>query len=535
MSLFRRKSEKNKTPPSAKSTAKYKNSASPLPGVYDRTQNDNHVSDYDNDKQSPAIPTPSGLLLFHDDNHPGDLGVSLGSTDAILEKKSRLSKNLYEFIQHREAIPHLIHYLEDCKAGALIRFWLDADSFQASTWTRIRTHSLNTVSKSSLIKWKESAKQPKVKEKDITSPNSQSTDADSTCEKSDSLNLTPLDREKGHSNLVCNTDSTIQNDSETERTDSNYDVADNYEIVNSAASERNSLGDDDQRTREKCKTETSTNRLSLSLDLQDKHISSGHPLSLNSIDSGAHSVKSTSSAVSMPELGCERIVQTASATKLHESHKDQLADKLKKSIEQDAVRIFTKYLALEATHPISVTDELRNETIRKICREDGEVDPECFVDCQKFVLDKIDKEYYDGFKLSVYYCKHQVDILTGDKVYLNDILYNQTALFYFMEYMEREGLSHLLQFLVAADNFEELLAGQETYDSQQAQDDAMVLYDKYFSLQAANPLGFPDSVRFDVEGNICREEGPLPDCFAKPRAIILQTIEKVREQVFIKI
>ena len=50
---------------------------------------------------------------------------------------------------------------------------------------------------------------------------------------------------------------------------------------------------------------------------------------------------------------------------------------------------------------------------------------------------------------------------------------------------------------------------------------------RYFSLQAADPMGFPDSVRYEVEGNICREEGPLPDCFAKPRAIILQTIEKV--------
>ena len=34
-------------------------------------------------------------------------------------------------------------------------------------------------------------------------------------------------------------------------------------------------------------------------------------------------------------------------------------------IEQDAVRIFTKYLAREATHPISITDDLRNETISK--------------------------------------------------------------------------------------------------------------------------------------------------------------------------
>ena len=40
------------------------------------------------------------------------------------------------------------------------------------------------------------------------------------------------------------------------------------------------------------------------------------------------------------------------------------------------------------------------------------------------------------------------------------------------------------------------------------------------SLQAADPMGFPDSVCYEVEGNICREEGPLPDCFPKPRAIM---------------
>ena len=51
-------------------------------------------------------------------------------------------------------------------------------------------------------------------------------------------------------------------------------------------------------------------------------------------------------------------------------------------------------------------------------------------------------------------------------------------LFAMFQYMEQEGLSHLLQFLLAVDNFEELLAGQETYDGLQAQDDAMVLYDK---------------------------------------------------------
>ena len=41
-------------------------------------------------------------------------------------------------------------------------------------------------------------------------------------------------------------------------------------------------------------------------------------------------------------------------------------------------------------------------------------------------------------------------------------------------------------------------------------------------------LGFPDTVRIELEGNICREEGPLPECFAKPRQIILHTLEQVR-------
>lgn len=53
------------------------------------------------------------------------------------------------------------------------------------------------------------------------------------------------------------------------------------------------------------------------------------------------------------------------------------------------------------------------------------------------------------------------------------------------------------------------------------------IFYRYFSLQATNPLGFSDQVRFEVEANICREEGPLPDCFLKPVKILTQYLEKV--------
>ncbi|OWF42224.1 A-kinase anchor protein 10, mitochondrial-like [Mizuhopecten yessoensis] len=214
---------------------------------------------------------------------------------------------------------------------------------------------------------------------------------------------------------------------------------------------------------------------------------------------------------------------------------EDIAEKLKRSIERDAVKIFQKYLSHDATDPIGAPDGLRNETIHKICREDGQVDPQCFSSCQDFVFKKMEKEFYQDFVVSEYYYMHQINLLTSTQVHLADVLYNEGALFYFMEYLEQEGGSHFLQFLLATDNFQQhLMSCGGQYDGMEAQRDAMVLYDKYFSLQATDPLGFDDKKRFEIEENICREEGPLPDCFAKPRDIVLKTIEKAYFKAYLQ-
>ena len=41
--------------------------------------------------------------------------------------------------------------------------------------------------------------------------------------------------------------------------------------------------------------------------------------------------------------------------------------------------------------------------------------------------------YFAGFKQSVYHSKHEIDVLTGSKIYLSDILYDDTAFSYFTE------------------------------------------------------------------------------------------------------
>uniref|UniRef100_A0AAY4B326 RGS domain-containing protein n=1 Tax=Denticeps clupeoides TaxID=299321 RepID=A0AAY4B326_9TELE len=206
----------------------------------------------------------------------------------------------------------------------------------------------------------------------------------------------------------------------------------------------------------------------------------------------------------------------------------ELSDKLMKSIEKDAVNIFTKYISPDAARPIPITEQVRNDIVAKICGEDGQVDPNCFVIAQLLVFTIMEQQHFSEFLRSHYFCKYQIEVLTSGSVFLADILFSESALFYFSEYMEKEDAVNVLQFWLAADNFQDQLAAKEgQYDGQEAQNDAMILYDKYFSLQATSPLGFGDSVRMEIESNICREGGPLPDCFTTPLRQAWTTMEKV--------
>ena len=63
---------------------------------------------------------------------------------------SRLSKNINEVLRDKDALACFMQYMESRKVGALIKFWCDAESFQAATWSRIRTHSLNVTKQQTL-------------------------------------------------------------------------------------------------------------------------------------------------------------------------------------------------------------------------------------------------------------------------------------------------------------------------------------------------------------------------------------------------
>ena len=46
-------------------------------------------------------------------------------------------------------------------------------------------------------------------------------------------------------------------------------------------------------------------------------------------------------------------------------------------------------------------------------------------------------------------------------------------------------------------------------------------------MQASVPLGVDDITRIEIENSICREGGPLPDCFSCPMEHVLCLLEEV--------
>uniref|UniRef100_A0A8C1XUB8 A kinase (PRKA) anchor protein 10 n=1 Tax=Cyprinus carpio TaxID=7962 RepID=A0A8C1XUB8_CYPCA len=390
--------------------------------------------------------------------HFGDLGRSSVNYQ-VQETRSRLSKTVDQILRDNVAMPYFIQFMETHIAEHLVRFWLEAESFRSTTWSRVRAHSLNSVKHSTLAEPAASLESP-------DSP-------DSPNDPSRPLTLDQGDEEDTFS-------------SQTSSRPHTPSPQDTNSHTGALIGHRNSVSSEGA-------ARPGTPHLQPSLRSETP-------------------TRQPSSRTGTPVKG-----QSTSG----------LSDKLMKSIERDAVNIFTKYISPDAARPIPITEQIRNDIVAKICGEDGQVDPNCFVIAQSVVFSIIEEQHFSEFLRSHYFCKYQIEVLTSGSVFLADILFCESALFYFSEYMEKEDAMNVLQFWLAAENFQDQLAAKKgQYDGQEAQNDAMILYDKYFSLQATNPLGFGDSVRMEIESNICREGGPLPDCFNTPLRQAWTTMEK---------
>ncbi|TKR68428.1 hypothetical protein L596_024417 [Steinernema carpocapsae] len=192
--------------------------------------------------------------------------------------------------------------------------------------------------------------------------------------------------------------------------------------------------------------------------------------------------------------------------------------------KEDAGNIYSQYICVDGAMSLGLPEQLRKIVIDRVCSHDGSIDAGSFDAAYEHVKKILDDRYFKQFLLSVYYNKHLIDVLSGGALSLADILKTQLLLCAFIDFLDIENARSYLEFLIAAESFCEEI--KECADDTQALDDAMIIYDKFFSMQATDSLNMGDKVRMMIEENICTASGrPETDCFKSPMKIALVTLQ----------
>lgn len=213
-------------------------------------------------------------------------------------------------------------------------------------------------------------------------------------------------------------------------------------------------------------------------------------------------------------------------------------DKLQPTNLEDALRIYRKYLVTDSIYPVELPATILSKLSLALCEtEGGEVDSdnlwEAFADAQTHVMEVMEKEFLSDFLDSSFYCKYIVDVLTSESLNLREILYSESALFFFMEFLEQEKDIKLpyLEFWLSATNYRKQ---NSQLDRSQMKDDALVIYEKWFSLQATSPLNFSNRVRTKVEERICTVDPSISQCFDLPIQIVEAFLDRCCFKKFVK-
>ncbi|CAF0802152.1 unnamed protein product, partial [Didymodactylos carnosus] len=213
----------------------------------------------------------------------------------------------------------------------------------------------------------------------------------------------------------------------------------------------------------------------------------------------------------------------------------------------DALNIFQKYLALDAKYLVPVDDDTRRTTLcryfeleRKndyifhfvglICPATKSPNPEtnCFQMAKDFVWKLIEQTSYRSYLSSTYHVRYQLKLLTSSDIRLHDILYNDSSLSYFMEFIEQQHSIDLLRFWLTIEHYYQNTLNP-IIDNQTLTENALNIYEQYISLQARNRLGFDDAIRARIECSICQQDvnsGPSADTFDQTAWIVYNILNQ---------
>jgi len=168
-------------------------------------------------------------------------------------------------------------------------------------------------------------------------------------------------------------------------------------------------------------------------------------------------------------------------------------DFVKRSVEDRnvmAVDIFDRFVAKSVFDlPAAIKTQLT-----KVVDKKSDFKVNVFDQAQQHVYTELKTKQFNDFQKSPQYSQHCITVITSGTVYLEDMLYNESFLMGFMEYMTMENSSSIIQFWLIADDFQTQLLqvdkkGKPTLDAAHAKSDAMGIFKRFFCHRCGRTTG----------------------------------------------
>ncbi|VDL58545.1 unnamed protein product [Hymenolepis diminuta] len=155
--------------------------------------------------------------------------------------------------------------------------------------------------------------------------------------------------------------------------------------------------------------------------------------------------------------------------------------------------------------------------------------------CLRFAESKLRLSLFPGFLKSELFSQFCSEIILNDQLTLNDVLFEESLLVFFVEFLVGDPTSTLLTFLMAVNaykkEFHELMLKRDYHETiekryEQLLHDATTICAKYLSPASDDFMGLTLEQYRDVLDSACSEKEPRINCFDDLYKLIFKTVEK---------
>eukprot|EP00048_Salpingoeca_helianthica_P023071 m.22074 g.22074 ORF g.22074 m.22074 type:complete len:551 (-) comp8223_c0_seq1:69-1721(-) len=205
-----------------------------------------------------------------------------------------------------------------------------------------------------------------------------------------------------------------------------------------------------------------------------------------------------------------------------EGFHSESATKSPKERQDWALAVYRTFICRNTPQCLNFDDDVVRDVELNLSPENGDVSPTCLDKAMAAALDRLETFYFPLFLKSPEYAQLCEAVLKSDEACVEDVLYNDTALMIFMEYMDRENAAVILHFWLAADNFAQ--QAESGLPVAELQADADAIYNRFFSPQAREPLGVDEATRASIEARVRQPGGVTQNAFDRARHLVITAL-----------